>query len=240
VKSFDQFLFSKVFYCNRVMRNFGICSLAFVLGTLIFVLTLVPGEAVMGAVQRTFYFHVSSAVACYLCVVIMFFSGTRYLFTRDQRYEKIGIASAVTGFMFASAVLMSGMIWGHSAWNTWWRWEPRLVSFLVLWMLLGSYVLVGKILEGDARRASILSVIGVVATIQVPVIVFSIRLFAERLQLHPQVLAASGLTLIEYKIGLYCGMISLSTFAFWNILCRLRIEECEARIQQLEGQFYGS
>lgn len=112
-----------------------------VLYAMYFVFCVVPNERTMGAIQRIFYFHVGSAIACYLAVGTVLISSILYLASGKVVYDQLSHAAGEVGFLFCTVVLVSGMIWGHTAWNTWFRFEPRLVSFLLMWFLFLSFVL---------------------------------------------------------------------------------------------------
>lgn len=181
------------------------------------VFMVVPSEQVMGAVQRIFYFHVASAFACYLSLAVLLCAGACYLVNRKLAWDLLGEAAASVAMLFASIVLVSGMIWGHSAWNTWWRWEPRLVSFLVLWLILLSYVLLRRFADRSAQEQTFAAVLGIIAAAQVPIVIFSISLLAQSEQLHPQVVAKQGLTDLRYVAAFVIASIAMCSTAIWFI-----------------------
>lgn len=188
-----------------------------VLIALICVFAVAPSEQVMGAVQRIFYFHVASAFACYLCLAVLLGAGAAYLVNRKVAWDLLGEAAASVALLFASVVLVSGMIWGHSAWNTWWRWEPRLVSFLILWLILVSYTLLRRFADRSAQERTFAAVLGIVAAVQVPIVIFSISLLAQSEQLHPQVVAKQGLTDGRYVASFVIASIAMCITALWFV-----------------------
>src|SRR5262245_20387252 len=80
---------------------------------------VVPNERIMGPVQRIFYFHVGSAIACYCAFGVVLIASMAFLGTRKAVYDIVQQAAGEVAFVFCTIVLLSGMIWGHSAWNTW-------------------------------------------------------------------------------------------------------------------------
>jgi ABC-type transport system involved in cytochrome c biogenesis permease subunit len=84
---------------------------------------VVPNERVMGAVQRIFYVHVGAAFACYAAFGVVLVASVLFLANRSRGADMVGVAAGEVGFLFCTIVLITGMIWGHSAWNTWFRWE---------------------------------------------------------------------------------------------------------------------
>jgi heme exporter protein C len=204
-------------------------SLLLLVGVAIFyslylVFMVVPNEQVMGAVQRIFYFHVGAAMACYVLIAVLFMSSVLYLVSKSVVWDQVSIAAGEVACLFCSIVLFSGMIWGHSAWNTWWRWEPRLVSFLVLWLLLLAYALTRSFLESDEKLQSFSSVVGILVAIQIPIVIFSVRLLSPQEQLHPEVVANQGLKDSRFVLALISANISTILLGLLLFLYRVRQE----------------
>ena len=180
----------------------------------------VPNEEVMGAVQRIFYFHVGAAMAAYLMIGVLFVASICYLNSRKLEWDLIAEAAASVGLLFCSVVLATGMIWGHSAWNTWWSWEPRIVSFLILWLILLSYVLLRGFSEDQAGQRNFSAVLGIIAAVNVPIVIYSIKLLDKTQQLHPEVVARQGLRDTAYVCTIILGNISMLLFSFWLLVTK--------------------
>ncbi len=205
---------------------------------LAWVFLLVENEREMGAVQRVFYFHVASAFVTYTLVGVMLVSALGYLSTKKWQWDLVGYAAASVGFLFCTIVLLSGMIWGHSAWNTWWRWEPRLVSFLVLWLVFFSLIFLRRVTEGEGQQANLSAVLSILAAVNVPIVIFSIKLLSHAEQLHPEVIGRQGLRDVSFYYGLLASVVALHLLAVWLwwvkltelLLCR----EVDRRIAERE------
>ena len=219
--------------------NKNICHLLFslVAGTLVaislyLVFMVVPGEKVMGAVQRIFYFHVGSAFACYLAFAIVFLASFAYLGTRERKWDALVEAASEVGFVFCSCCLVTGMIWGYSAWNTAFRIEPRLVSTLVLWMIFLSSIILRHFGE-PGKVSAHCSVLGILGALTVPIVIYSIELLPQFAQLHPKVIETGGLKDPLYYLGF--GVTSLSWIIFQLLLTWFRY-----RIALLERNCHGN
>jgi heme exporter protein C len=129
-----------------------------------------PVEAQMGAVQKIFYYHVPSAISCYILLFLAFLFSALYLWKDDPLYDTLAFAMAEVGWVFITLVMVTGPIWGHSAWGKWWVWEPRLTSFLVLWLMYSAYFLLRLFSRGDARTARVAAVVAIIAFFDVPII----------------------------------------------------------------------
>jgi heme exporter protein C len=182
----------------------------------------VPNERVMGAVQRIFYFHVGSAIACYVAFGAAFLTGTRYLIKNTILDDCLNEACGEVGFLFCTITLSSGMIWGHAAWNTWFRWEPRLVTFLLLWMIFFTFVLVRSF--GEVRfRASSGAILSILGSATVPLVWLSIRLMPQSEQLHPQVVEHQGLRDYRFVVTFLVAQLALVLLMSWLCFVRARL-----------------
>ena len=201
-----------------------------------FIFMVVPNEQIMGAVQRVFYFHVASAFACYAAFFAVFVASISYLTTRKKEADLFCVAAGEVGFVLCTIVLITGMIWGHSAWNTWFRWEePRLVTFLVLWLIFLSFTVLRNF--GDpAKTATHGAILGIIGAASVPLVYLSIKLLPQSARLHPEVIEHGGLKDPSYwqAFGIsVVGMLCLCALLVW---ARYRIGRAEDRARSLVVQ----
>src|SRR4029079_638222 len=106
-----------------------------------------PIERIMGPVQKIVYIHVPSPIVTLLAFGVTFAAAIAYLATKQWIWDAIGAASCEVGLVFASVVMITGPLWARSAWNTWWTWEPRLTTFLILWILYAGYQIIRSSLK---------------------------------------------------------------------------------------------
>ncbi|MFM1848411.1 MAG: hypothetical protein RL417_1885 [Pseudomonadota bacterium] len=193
---------------------------------------VVPNERLMGPVQRIFYFHVGSAIACYAACGVLLVASLWVLATRSRIADAIGHAAGEVGFLFALIVMVSGMIWGHSAWNTWFRWEPRLVTFLLLCLVfLGLNLL--RVFGDPAKIPQHAAVLGIVSAVTVPLVVYSVKLLPHVAQLHPQVVENRGLKEPLFISTMFTAMVSLVLLAALLMWYRARLEIAARRVEEL-------
>ena len=194
---------------------------------------VVPSEQVMGAVQRVFYFHVGSALACYAAFGAVFVASIAYLTTRNERADIFSAAAGEVGFVLCTIVLITGMIWGHSAWNTWFRWEePRLVTFLVLWLIFLSFTVLRNF--GDPSKTAVHgSILGILGALSVPLVYVSIKFLPQSARLHPEVIEHGGLRDPSYWQAFGLSVVSLMVLCSLLVWLRYRVGVVEQAAREL-------
>lgn len=196
-----------------------------------------PTEAVMGDVQRVFYFHVSAGWVGMLSFLVAAVVGIFYLLRGDRRWDIAGLAAVEIGIVFIFINIVTGSIWARPIWNTWWTWDPRLTTATVMELIYLAYLMLRQGIEDPDRRARFGSVYAIVGFLSVPLTFFSARLFRT---IHPVVIgtndpAAQGQFDMTPKM-LQTFMFSLLTFTFvfadllWH---RIRLGRLGEKVEQL-------
>ncbi len=168
----------------RALKALTWVSAALFAVALLMTLFYAPREAVMGDVQRVFYFHVASGWVGALAFLVAAVAGVIYLMRGRRRWDAVGLASVEIGLAFTLANLISGSVWARPIWNTWWTWDPRLVTASVMELVYIAYLLLRQGLEDPDRRARFAAVYAIVGFLSVPLTFLSIRIFRT---IHPVV-----------------------------------------------------
>src|SRR5215813_3293939 len=169
----------------RLSQVLGTATIASMLLALFMVFVWVPTEAEQGIVQRIFYFHVPCAWVAFAAFGLVAISGAFYLWFGQQVWDDLGYAAAEVGMLFCTLVLITGSIWAKPIWGTWWTWDSRLTTTLVLWLLYGGYLMLRTIADEVPQVGRLAAVVGIVAAADVPVIIVSVRLWRT---IHPAVI----------------------------------------------------
>jgi heme exporter protein C len=155
------------------------------------VLFYAPREAVMGEVQRIFYFHVAAGWVGALAFMVTAVTGIFYLLRGERHWDVIALASVEIGVVFTFINIVTGSIWARPIWNTWWTWDPRLVTATVMELIYVAYLMLRQGIEDPDRRARFAAVYGIVGFLSVPLTFLSIRIFRT---IHPVVVGNSDPT----------------------------------------------
>jgi len=173
----------------QLLLTLDILTLILVPAAVVLILFFTPVEAVMGPVQKVFYFHVSSAWAGMLSFILGAVAGGGYLLRRRMTWDWLSLSAIEVGLVFALIAILSGMIWARPIWNTWWVWDPRLTTTAIMALVYLAYFILRSGLNTPEARARLGAVYAIVAVVTVPLTFFSIRLFRT---IHPVVIAPSN------------------------------------------------
>jgi heme exporter protein C len=130
-----------------------------------------PAEKTMGAMQKILYFHVPLAWFSLIAFLAMAVTGVLYLRSRISDWDHWSQACAEVGWICCTLTLLTGSLWAHAAWNTWWTWDPRLTTVLLLWTMYSGYLLLRANLEDPQQSARFRAVLAIVGTLDLPMIV---------------------------------------------------------------------
>ncbi len=179
-----------------------------------------PTEAQMGDIQRIFYFHAPAGITAFLAFLVTGVFSALYLWKRSMRYDVLARASAEVGLLFCTIVLMTGPLWAKPVWFTWWTWEARLTTTLVLWLIYVAYVLVRRYTEGRDQQARFAAVLGIIGALNVPIVYKSITWWRG---LHPVVLTQSGGGGLDPEMRAIFRLCILVYFALYGCLMTIRV-----------------
>jgi heme exporter protein C len=139
-----------------------------------------PREATMGNLYRVFFYHFPHAVLSYIPPYLNCIASFAYLYYRSRNIERaaaadaFAVASAEVTVLYVSIGLATGMLWGRAAWGIWWAWDARLTTYLLLWLLYVSYLLVRRF-SASGQTAIVSAVLAIFAAIDIPICYMSIR-----------------------------------------------------------------
>ena len=185
-----------------------------------------PTEATMGNLYRVFFYHFPHTILSFVFPYLNCLACFAYLFWRNRSparalaADAFALASAEITVLYASVGLATGVLWGRAAWGIWWTWDARLTTYLLLWLLYVSYLLVrgftgsGAALPGGGQPGITSAVLGVFAAIDIPICFMSIRWWRTQ---HPSPVFGggkdSGIDPVMYQAVLW----NLAAWAMWGV-----------------------
>src|SRR5258706_7583532 len=194
-------------------------GLMLVAGAAIFLFA--PSDALPGPVQRIFFLHVSAAIAAYGCFAVVLVGGAIYLRNGSLVADRFARAGALVGLVFTTVTLVMGMLWARPIWGTYWTWDARLTSTLVLWIIYAGYLMVRRLAEPGRQAARFAAGVGIFGFIDVPVVHFSVTWWQT---VHPGPLIVNDALPPEMLATFFLTMACTLALAAGMVTIRDRIE----------------
>ena len=222
----------------RSLKILDVVTLILLLIATIMVFFYAPLEAVMGLVQKVFYFHVAAGWVGMISFLVAAFAGVAYLRTSNRKWDIVGLSAVEIGMVFAFINIVTGSIWARPIWNTWWTWDPRLTTAAIMMLIYAAYFMLRSGIEDPNRRARFGAVYAIIGFLSVPLTFFSARLFRT---IHPIVIGANqpgaegsfdmtGTMLVTFLFSLLTF-----TFIFADLLWhRIRLGRLADKVEQLK------
>jgi heme exporter protein C len=133
-----------------------------------------PADYQQGDTVRIMFVHVPAAWMCMFCYLCVAAGSAVGLIWRHPLAEVAARATAPAGAVFTLIALVTGSIWGKPMWGTWWVWDARLTSVLILFFLYLGYIALHDAFEDPARGARAASILALVGVVNLPIIKFSV------------------------------------------------------------------
>ena len=133
-----------------------------------------PEDYKQSHVVRIMYVHVPAAwISLGIFSTLALLSVGSFIF-KNKNFSLISKSLAPSGFLFNIIALVTGSIWGKPTWGTWWAWDSRITSMLILALFYGMYLVAWRIYENKEQVIRITSMIIIIGAINVPIIKFSV------------------------------------------------------------------
>jgi heme exporter protein C len=209
-----------------------------VVGVLLAFLYSPTDASTMGFSQKIFYYHAPIAETALVAFGVAFVAAVLYLRSQDPKWDRLGVVCVRLGLLFSALVMATGMIWGKAAWGTWWDWEPRLTTFLLVCFLYIAYFVLRSVVEEEQRRATFAAVFAIIAFIDVPITFFATRFLPAGM--HPTVITAGGTGMPgSMFLSFFISMIGMTLLLVALIRRDLGIEELRDRVADLKHSIGG-
>jgi len=141
---------------------------------LVMALLVSPADYQQGETVRIMYVHVPSAWMALFVYMVMAAASAAALIWRHPLADLVGRAAAPVGAGFTLVCLATGSLWGQPMWGTWWAWDARLTSVLILFFLYLGYMALQNAFDDPARGARAAAILALVGVVNVPIIKWSV------------------------------------------------------------------
>ena len=192
-----------------------------------------PSEGFIGESSRIVFFHVPCAWTSTLAFLVAAAYSLAYLRRRNPWHDEIACAAVKLGLFFGILTLITGSLFANIMWGSWWNWDPRESSYLLLVFLYAAYLFLRAAIDDPEREARIAAVYALFAAVLLPFLVFvAPRVTAS---LHPQtVINPQGKILMDTptRAVFFGALAGFSGLFLWL----LSLEARTARLRRLEGE----
>jgi heme exporter protein C len=202
---------------------------------------------ITGNDQRIVYFHVPVAWVAFLAFFIVFCASIAYLVEssfanvlasarhrqRAERWDRLAWACAEVGVVFTTLTLISGSLWGRPIWGTWWQWDARLTTTLILWFIYVGYLVLRSYMgrsDGGARAAA---VVGIIGFIDVPIVYESVNWWNT---LHPGQIVLEGNMQSQMLLALMIALTTITLLFVFLLVQVYKIHSLRAATDELRAR----
>ena len=212
---------------GRWMPWFGMLAAVSLGCGMLWGLAFAPADYQQGNSFRIIYIHVPSAILAQSAYVMMAVAGALGLIWKMKLADMVAKCIAPIGASMTFLALVTGSIWGKPTWGTWWVWDARLTSMLILLFLYFGVMALQSAISDRGQAAKASAVLALVGVVNIPIIKYSVEWWNT---LHqpatftvtekPTMPAEMWVPLLIMVIGFYC-------FFTWVLFMRTRIEILE-------------
>lgn len=202
---------------------------------LIWGLLYVSPDRLMGETVRILFVHVPTAwlgMGGWTAIAI---SSLVFLVWRHPLASLAAQAAAVPGLVFTAICLATGSIWGRPTWGTWWVWDGRLTSMLVLLFLYFGYIALSQAVDREGASSRIPAIFGLVGAINIPIINRSV-VWWNSLHQPPSITMGKSAIDAEFLVPLAAAVLGFSLIFGGIVLARMRLLlaeiQTEARLRR--------
>ncbi len=209
------------FWIEKIINFINSIFFALLIAGLTFALIISPPDYLQGDSVRIMYVHVPAAwisLASFTCLALL--SILNFIF-KIKNLTLITKSIAPIGLLFTCIAIITGSIWGQPTWGTFWAWDARITSMLILALFYFIFIAVHKFVSEEDKANKISSIVAVVGLINIPIIKYSVEWWSTLHQ--PASIKITGSSTIHYSmlmplllmffvLIMYCALIFLMKY----------------------------
>ena len=210
-----------------------IITLAFIASALVLGLGVVPEDYRQGDAYRIIFIHVPASWMALMIYVVIALSSAAGFIWRHPLADLIAKSSAPIGAAFTLISLVTGSFWGAPMWGTWWVWDARVTSMLVLFFLYLGYIALSNAYDDPTKGARASGILALVGIVNIPIIKFSVDWWNTLHQ--PATISKFDRPSMDSSMiaPLLLMILGFATYYLVVLIIRLRAEIADRRIRNL-------
>lgn len=193
-----------------------------------------PDDFRQGSTVKIVYLHVPSAMMAINIWAMMLVTSLVWLIRRHHVSALAAKAAAPIGLTMTLIALLTGAIWGQPMWGTWWAWDPRLTSFLILFLFYLGYIALWEAVENPDTAADLTAVLCLVGSVFGILSRYAVLFWNQGLHQGASLSVAPGERMAaDFRYPLYVAMAGFGLFFVALLLMRTRTEIRSRRLKAL-------
>jgi heme exporter protein C len=182
-----------------------------------------PAMGFPGQTSRIMFFHIPQALVAVLSFLLSMIASVLYLTKRDMRSDRLAVSAAELGFFFCVLATLSGSLFARATWGSFWNWDPRETSILVLLLIYGAYFTLRSAVTDPDRKRAFSAAYSILAFASVPFFIFIVPRIT--FSLHPENTLSPTNPGMDFKTLLvFLGSLLAYTALFvWMLVLRIRV-----------------
>ena len=233
----------KNFFPNKIIslkNNFinFLLILLFIIATigLIYSLLISPPDHIQGDSVRIMYVHVPSSFIALGCFALLGFVSILNLIFKIKIMPLIGKSAAPIGCIFSLISIVTGSLWGKPTWGTWWVWDARLTSMVILFFFYIGYIYSWKFISNFEKANKISSIIAIIGLFNLPIIKFSVDWWTTLHQ--PSSITLTSAPTIHYTMLTPLGIMFFAMLIYSLLIFLMRYKTELIKIKLLKKNNY--
>ena len=221
--------------CPRILPWLAMFMI-FILAFGLYLSFMAPDDYRQGIAVKIMFIHVPFAWISLMCYTFMTLSAFGTLVWRHVLADVSARAAAPLGAIFTGLALITGSLWGKPMWGTWWVWDARLTSVLVLFLIYLGIIALSRAIVNPTQAARATAILTIVGFINIPIIKFSVNwwntihqpasiFLTKRPAIHPDLLWP----LLVMALGFVLLFLTLHLVAMRNEIWRRRLDSIHRR-----------
>lgn len=203
-------------------RILGILVILAIAGSGWMIFFWAPIDGSMGIVQKIMYLHLPFVWTAFLSFLIAFVTSIGYLWKRKEGFDVLASCTVEIGVVFCGIGLVTGSIWGKPTWNTYWSWDARVTTTLILFLIYVGYILLRRFTTYGDQQARLSAVIAIVGFLDIPLIYMSVVWW--RTLHQPPTFFTSKQNVIDKPLALTLWISLAAVLLLFSYLLSVRIE----------------
>ncbi|MFV0382825.1 heme ABC transporter permease CcmC [Paracoccus sp. (in: a-proteobacteria)] len=198
---------------------------------------LTPEDYKQGSTVKIIFLHVPAAMMAMNIWIMMLVASLIWIIRRHHVSALAARAAAPVGAVMTLIALATGAIWGQPMWNTWWEWDPRLTSFLILLLFYVGYMALWSAIDDPDSAADLTGVLCLVGSVFALLSRYAVLFWNQGLHQGASLSVAPGERMSAvYRYPLYLSMLGFFLLFLALLLIRTRTEIRRRRLAALQAR----